>query len=306
MDLSHLTKKLSNTYKEVVAGALLTGALLAPQVQGQDLDNNHIHGDVTGATPNITFTQSPGYTNNQGDDGEIGTVDDMWFPDETFVADEAYSGDGKNLYGQERDSERPAMGSSPSLSTPLPVEFAGESVYTRDDEAILEWGTLSETNNAGFEITEINKDGESVLLAYVQGAGTTSEPQSYSTTDTDLSNNPGTLEYEITQVDVDGTNEVVARLEAENPYVGEQGVVSYPNPTQGRTTLDMNLGETAQEATVEVYDMLGRRVSQQQYDVNEGQLETTKDFSNLSSGTYFLRVTGDNDKQYNTRITVTK
>lgn len=307
MDLGHITQKLSDQYtkgKGLVIGTLLAATVAVP-AQGQDITENHVHGQRIGTNQAVTFSEDPDYSLSEGLDGEQGTIDDEHFPGNTYVANSQFLGDGKNLYGQERDSELPAMGSSPSTSTPLPVELANTEIYTENNRATLQWKTLSETNNAGFTIYERTEDGDLQEISSVEGAGTTNEPQQYTATDNDLSNNPNTLEYEIRQVDLDGTNEVVAQLTAENPYRGNLGVTSYPNPTNGQVNLDMTFEEGTQQATVEVYDMLGRRISQNQYDLQDGQLETQKDLSNLSSGTYFLRAKTD-DEQYNTRITVTK
>lgn len=306
MDLGQITNKVSKQYnraKTAAAGLLTIGALALP-AQGQDITENHIHGDVSGTTQTPVFTEDPQYTSRAGGDGEIGTVQDEYFPENSFVAD----GDVEELdvYRNQRDLDRPGMGSTPVIGTPLPVELTQAQLYTQgENKATLEWQTASETNNAGFTVYERTRNGDFQELGTVPGAGTTSEPQTYTKTDSDLSNNPQELEYKIEQVDLDGTKEVVARLKAENPYVGEQGVTSYPNPTRGQVNLDINLGDSEQ-ADIEVYDVLGRRVKQATYDLQGGRLETQKDLSNLSSGTYFLRATGDNNEQYNTKITVTK
>jgi choice-of-anchor B domain-containing protein len=69
---------------------------------------------------------------------------------------------------------------------------------------------------------------------------------------------------------------------------------AYPNPTSGRTHVDLALG-SAQHVDVVVYDVLGRRVA----DLFHGRLAAGEartfafDGTNLPAGLYFIRATGE-------------
>jgi hypothetical protein len=63
----------------------------------------------------------------------------------------------------------------------------------------------------------------------------------------------------------------------------------YPNPGHGQLTLEMS-GQPRREVQVELYDMLGRRLFDQEVDFSSGQLNTRFDWSDLPAGTYVLQV----------------
>ena len=70
----------------------------------------------------------------------------------------------------------------------------------------------------------------------------------------------------------------------------------YPNPVQGRSKVEVTV-QDPQRVTIELYDVLGRRISQ----LFDGPLKSNQpgrwpisvDRLNLSSGTYFVRVAGE-------------
>jgi hypothetical protein len=69
---------------------------------------------------------------------------------------------------------------------------------------------------------------------------------------------------------------------------------AYPNPTSGRTQLDLVLGDT-QRVDVVVYDVLGRRVADLFHGaLTAGEARTFSfDGDALPAGLYFIRVSGD-------------
>lgn len=187
---------------------------------------------------------------------------------------------------------------------PLPVELAAFNAV-RDGERIqLEWQTASETNNAGFHIehqslalgdTTAMPDAETwTTLGFVEGTGTTTEPHTYRFRTSDLEY--GRHVFRLRQVDTDGTEtttepvEVVVRLDKAYA-VGPP----YPNPVRQRATLPITVREK-QPVRVELYDLLGRRVSVP-FD-REVRAQTTErirlNTRRLASGSYFVRIRGKN------------
>ena len=68
---------------------------------------------------------------------------------------------------------------------------------------------------------------------------------------------------------------------------------SYPNPTRGRTTVEMNLPSQA-SVRIEIYNVLGQRVQTAKQLVRAGTGQTVQvDGSGLASGQYFYRVRAD-------------
>ena len=177
--------------------------------------------------------------------------------------------------------------------TPIPVELTTFGASIIDGDVLLSWGTLSETNNAGFEVQHHAEGGSFEALGFVEGHGTTTEVNVYRYTVSDLS--AGTHTFRLKQIDFDGAYEYSPEIEVAVGVVGTHQLSrAYPNPfnPQAQFTLAVSL---AQNVVVELYDVVGRRVSV----LHDGNMEAnesyrfTVDGSGLASGTYFVRVQGE-------------
>ncbi len=198
-------------------------------------------------------------------------------------------------------------------ATALPVEFAGINVQRSSAQGItIEWETLSELNNAGFDVQRVEEGAEAATqsnvswrtLATVEGAGTTDEAQSYAFTDTAPPYAADSLTYRLRQLDADGTasfsEPVTVALQTAQPEL----LPTYPNPTRGPATIRFAVPEQ-QAVRLTLYDIMGRRVRVLLDTEVEGRTETSLRLDGLASGTYFLRMQTDGytDTQ---RITVVR
>ena len=183
-----------------------------------------------------------------------------------------------------------------SNSSPLPVELTDFTATRSGESVALQWDTASETNNAGFEVQRADATGEATswsVLAFVEGAGTADEPQSYRFTVDDVS--VGTHAFRLRQVDTDGTESFSEPVEVDVTLDEAYQLSSaYPNPVRSTSTLDLTVQQT-QPITATVYDLLGRKVET----LHSGDLaantptELRLNADGLSSGTYFVRVEGE-------------
>jgi len=174
----------------------------------------------------------------------------------------------------------------------LPVELAVFDVAANGNQVHLAWKTATETNNAGFEVQR-RTDGGWSKSGFVEGAGTTTRPQSYRFTTDALKS--GTHTFRLKQIDTDGTAHV---SEPETVTIrGEAGLVlSGANPlTAGQPTELQVQVETEQFVEVALYDVLGQRVRTVTSDraTPDRPVRTTMSTEGLSSGVYFLRATGN-------------
>jgi len=176
----------------------------------------------------------------------------------------------------------------------LPVEMTRFAASTTDDAVLLQWRTATETNNAGFEVQ--HAPGDSTVqadwrtLAFVEGAGTTQQPQTYRYRTPDLS--PGTHRFRLKQRDLDGTESlsdvVTVTLGLDAPL---RLTPPAPNPARQSATVRFGVRK-ASPVTVAIYDVLGRQVAT----LYEGpapseQMKTVRlEANRLSSGTYFVRL----------------
>lgn len=93
----------------------------------------------------------------------------------------------------------------------------------------LRWTTATETNNKGFDIERMISSDVFEVVGFVPGFGTTTEPKTYSYTDSKLSS--GKYSYRLKQIDYDGSFSYSNVLETEvitpSTFSLEQ---NYPNP----------------------------------------------------------------------------
>ena len=177
-------------------------------------------------------------------------------------------------------------------SATLPVELTRLDATMDGQSVNLVWTTASETGNASFEVQRQPADGTSwTNLGSVEGSGTTNQPTTYRFEDDDLPFGVDSFRYRLRQVDTDGTTHL------SNAVTISRGIVekveireTYPNPTTGRTSVDLTIPTGAEETRLEIFDMLGRSVQTVATNLESGRTTQTVDVSGLSSGVYFLRL----------------
>jgi|GEM_PF-3419767 len=177
--------------------------------------------------------------------------------------------------------------------TNLPVELAPDFEAVADGNSVLlQWRTLSETNNAGFEVQR-NVGGEFVTVGFVAGQGTTTESHAYSYTVEQLT--PGRHVFRLKQIDFDGTfeysPEVAATISLEAGF--QMGAI-YPNPNKPQARFELTIARE-QVVRISIFDMLGRNIDS----VFEGTLEPNAvhsfslESNQWAGGKYLVRVEGE-------------
>ena len=184
-------------------------------------------------------------------------------------------------------------------NVPLPVQLANFTVSApKQNQARLDWTTLTETNNYGFEVQK-SADGKSyqtIPNSFIPGHGTTLQPHAYSYTDAAAGSEQNY--YRLKQIDLDGAvhfseGQQLNALASvkENPLPTEFALdQNYPNPFNPSTMIEFALPKETR-VTLEVYNILGQRVSTL---VDEsrpaGYYNVSFDAKGLASGLYFYRM----------------
>lgn len=174
----------------------------------------------------------------------------------------------------------------------LPVELTGFRGQARGAAVVLQWTTLSEQGNTGFEVQR-RVAGAFRTVAFAEGQGTTAERTDYRVRLAALP--AGTHTVRLRQVDADGTATLSESLDV-TVGLGARYVWTKmgPNPVAETAYSSLQVRE-GQRVVVQVYDVLGRRV-QTLHDgpMREGQRYPLRlDGRRLPSGTYFLRAVGE-------------
>jgi hypothetical protein len=92
------------------------------------------------------------------------------------------------------------------------------------------------------------------------------------------------------------TNDILAPHSAINNIISQSQFNLFPNPAKDLLNVDLNLSETAENATVTMFDINGRIIEQLNYS-NVKQQNIQFNVANLSAGFYFVRIQSENGVQ---------
>ncbi|MCH9028333.1 MAG: T9SS type A sorting domain-containing protein [Bacteroidetes bacterium] len=180
---------------------------------------------------------------------------------------------------------------------PLPVELTSFTANAnKDGNVILNWSTATEINNQMFEIERRSKESQFITIGYVEGYGTTTEPQEYFYLDNTVET--GFYVYRLKQIDFGGQFEYSDEIEVEVNGPLTFGLEqNYPNPFNPSTNIKYSVPENG-FVNLSVYNLVGEEVSVLVNEtVNAGFYEIKFNAANLPSGTYFYRIQAGNNVQ---------
>ncbi len=183
-----------------------------------------------------------------------------------------------------------------------PVELSLFKAEADNGNVTLSWTTATEKNNRGFEVERksgegkeqsAGQKGEWEEIGFIEGNGTTTQPNSYSYVDKNLPS--GKYSYRLKQMDFDGSLEYsdLVEVSVQSPLVFalEQ---NYPNPFNPATRIRYQVPVRGL-VSLKVYDILGNEaavlVNEQQV---PGSYSVNFNASRLASGVYIyqLRLNG--------------
>ncbi|MEO8665346.1 MAG: T9SS type A sorting domain-containing protein [Ignavibacteria bacterium] len=175
----------------------------------------------------------------------------------------------------------------------LPIELSSFNSTVNANGVTLYWSTVSESNNAGFDIERRSTGSNDwTKTGYVNGSGTISETHSYSFSER---LNSGKYNYRLKQIDFNGSFEYFNL--SNEVEVGVPSVYSisqnYPNPFNPSTNIDFQLPYDS-KVSILLYDVSGRQVGNLLNETKTSGYYTIKfDGSALSSGIYFYTINAE-------------
>jgi hypothetical protein len=187
-----------------------------------------------------------------------------------------------------------------NVSSSVPIQlgrFTASVVH--GDYVQLNWTTISEINNYGFEVQKSrtrDTNFQTIPGSFIAGHGTTVEPHDYSFRYRE--NETSFQFYRLKQIDLDGTIHVtdpiqifrltsVATESTPESYALE---ANHPNPFNPTTNIGFRIAGFG-FVSLKVFDVLGQEVATLvNENLNAGSFETTFDAKELPSGVYFYRL----------------
>jgi hypothetical protein len=181
---------------------------------------------------------------------------------------------------------------------PTPVTLLNFKGEKRGSFNKLDWTTVTEINNAGFELQRSTDGVGFSKLVYVNSKapnGNSSAVINYNFDD--VTPLKGYNYYRLRQVDKDGkstlSNIVLIKGDKTNTV---QVIAGYPNPVKDLLNFKVDAPQ-ALKATLVITDAVGKVITQQQAQLTAGENKLQLPTAQLAQGTYFIKVTCDDGCQ---------
>jgi len=176
----------------------------------------------------------------------------------------------------------------------IPVELTSFSgSVDNEGKVILRWTTATELNNLMFEIERKSDTEPYHTIGYIEGKGSTTEPQDYIYVDETTAT--GKYFYRLKQIDFIGSYEYSDEVEIDvkGPLVFllEQ---NYPNPFNPSTNIKFSIPESG-NIKLAVYNVVGEEVAVLAEGITEaGFYDVIFNASSLPSGVYLYKLQSAN------------
>jgi len=194
---------------------------------------------------------------------------------------------------------------SPLISAsnnPLPVELSAFTASVSDYNVTLNWQTITEVDNYGFQVERAiinapSPDGgqevkitDWLSLGFVAGAGYSNSPRSYSFTDKNVFE--GTYNYRLKQIDNIGNYKYsdIVEITVNHHSLSFELFQNYPNPFNPATKIMFNI-PSEDQVEIKVFNALGLEIATLLNEKMPGGAHSIEfNAENLSSGIYFYRI----------------
>ncbi|MES2654782.1 MAG: T9SS type A sorting domain-containing protein [Bacteroidota bacterium] len=209
------------------------------------------------------------------------------------------SGVNTDIDNQARTAPFYYMGADEIPSSPLPVTLTSLTANVKENNVLVSWTTASEVNNKGFEVERSIDGTEFATIAFVKGAGNSSNVNSYSKLDLNAFNATAsnTIYYRLKQVDFDGKYTYSQIVKVYKNLEAFSAVAIYPNPFVSQVTVSFNAA-TQSTAVIEILDIQGKVVATKTANtVNGANTVEVNNTDNLQAGIYFARLTLNGESQ---------
>jgi len=201
-----------------------------------------------------------------------------------YISIDAYGGNVVPVWTDERAGGVDMDIYTAVVNPIIPVELTNFTARVSGGNTILEWSTATELNNLGFEIERSLNQRTWITIGFIEGHGTTTEPQNYSFIDDGIG---GTVYYRLKQIDFDGTYEFSFVIAVNSASVTTMDLEqNYPNPFNPNTNIKYQIGNEG-FVSLEVFNSLGEVVATLISEFKQaGTYQISFNGTNLSSGVY--------------------
>ena len=173
-------------------------------------------------------------------------------------------------------------------SSALPLTLVDFNTHIVNNNAVLNWKTINETNTLSFDIERSIQGGNYTTIGSVASSNTPGTHQ-YDFTDNNISSlGVPVVYYRLKQKDIDG-HFTYSRIVVLSIHNNRNIVLFYPNPVVNEANLTITVSRPEQVQT-RIIDNAGRVVKHQQWNLQTGSTSLLVDVSGLAKGMYRLEL----------------
>lgn len=182
----------------------------------------------------------------------------------------------------------PIVSTSSTGCSVLPVSLLSFNAQRINKDVKLTWQIADEMNMKGYELQRADNNGSFKTVQSITALNY-AKNQSYTVTDKNAFAAASTVQYRLKQIDGDGSVKYSRVISVKaNAIISD---ISFANPFNGALKLQLNLA-TAQNISVQVYDMQGKAVVSQlnkMYNASSNSI-VLDGTSSLKPGMYILKI----------------
>jgi Pregnancy-associated plasma protein-A/Secretion system C-terminal sorting domain len=169
----------------------------------------------------------------------------------------------------------------------LPITLLAFNAYESNNAGILQWTTVTENNNKGFDVEKSLHGITFEKIAFVPGKGTSGIQSNYNLKDNNLTD---VQYYRLKQIDTDGKFSYSNVVQVKGKP-GKQRIVFITNPFNTELKITM-ANKAVKNITVELLDATGKTIIKRN-GIGNNSLFTIPLPGNIAKGIYFVNVTVD-------------
>lgn len=252
--------------------------------------NNSWQLSGTPATADFVSVDSLGLRNPRNADGSLPAIPFMHLSSTSILKDA-----GVNV-GLPYNGTAPDIGAF-ELPTVAPVVLSQFDAVYKNNQIVLNWKTVTEINNKGWEIEKVFASGLNPFVWQKIGAidAANTNNSSYNFIDANVAAG-NTYQYRLKQIDIDGkvtySNVITIKIAS-----GKQNtsIKLYPNPIKDFANLQLNIAENANLQLV-LINQAGQIVQTiLNEDLQEGAYTRRINFTNIANGTYYIKAVNNSN-----------
>lgn len=183
------------------------------------------------------------------------------------------------------------------ISDPLSVQLLSFTANCVNQQVNLKWKTGSEQNTSHFQVVKSTDMQSWETVCNVTAAGNSSVTNSYEFQETTPTRE--ITYYRLIEHDVNGGSEILSTVSTNCNGGSTYEVSLYPNPNIGNFNVQIQSNEKMDGVVIQLFDLTGRLLKSQVWNVEPGISEFSFSNLDLSAGSYVIRVDA---KQQETQV----